>query len=339
MKNVKTVLFNHWFSAIYNTIADIKQEFEESIRVIASSKNELAVYRNIADKFILEPPEGVFGYAKWALDTCIENDVDIFFCKRGMQEISGAKSEFQKAGIEVICEDSYVLYNISTKSATYGLLAGIDGISLPPYKVVTDHNELRDCIIDYIKDYGTAIVKYNTDEGGNSFRVISGKRSLDTLGLGAPIHMVSMDNIINSYRISELKGVNKPLIVMPYLEGPEVSVDCYLSKQGNIVIPRFKESKRVQRIKHDKTLMEMATKVSDALMLKYPCNIQFRYLNGYPVLLEANARISGGIHITNHCGINIIKCCLMDILGIEYTLKDFRDIVISQVETPVVLEG
>ena len=39
-----------------------------------------------------------------------------------------------------------------------------------------------------------------------------------------------------------------PLMVMPNLSGDEISVDCLNTKQGLIVLPRVKDSTRIERL-------------------------------------------------------------------------------------------
>lgn len=332
-ERVINVYFNHWFSAIYNTIKSIRDI--PDVRVIASSKNKDSVYKNIVDEFIIEP-EKREGYAKWVLDICIEYKVDILFVKRGMLEISACRSEFEKIGTKLVCDDAIIINSINSKSETYKLLQGI--ASIPPYEVVTDSISLQAHIISYLNKYNSCIVKYDEDEGANSFRVISNEVSLNTLELGPPINKVSPESIINSYKLEELKGNAKKTLVMPYLRGPEVSVDCYLASKGDIAIPRFKESGRVQRIIKDRYLIDMSIAIGRRLNLRCPYNVQFRYMGGKPVLLEVNTRISGGLQLTTCCGIDIARVCLYDLLNIEYKIPEFREVAVSQVETPVILE-
>lgn len=329
-----TIYFNNWFSAIYNTIKSIKEEIPE-VRVIASSKNGNAVYKEIADEFRTEPL-CTEHYAKWALNICSEYNVDIFFVKRGMLEISTCRSEFEKIGTKLVCEDIQTLNELKSKHNTYGLLNGI--VTIPPYYVANDYKSVEKYILECLYEYNTCIVKYDEDEGADSFRVINYKAELDTFKHGAPVSRVSMEGLVNSYRLAELSGKAKKLLIMPYLSGPEVSVDCYLARNGYIAIPRFKESGRVQRIIMDEYLIETSIKVGKSFMLKHPYNVQFRYMDGKPVLLEVNTRISGGLQIANCSGINLVKTYIQDVLNMDYVIPKLKEVTVSQVETPVILE-
>ena len=83
----------------------------------------------------------------------------------------------------------------------------------------------------------------------------------------------------------------------------------------------------------------MCTDFYEKIGLEYPCNIQFKYLDGVPYFLEVNTRMSGGIQMACVAsGINIPNLAVNKMLGInkEWKLKKETKLV-SHVEIPVII--
>ena len=74
------------------------------------------------------------------------------------------------------------------------------------------------------------------------------------------------------------------IILMPYLEGYEISVDCLNTKKGLIAIPREKGSSRDERVFYDEDILNSVKIVSSKIDIKYPFNVQFKYKGDTPYL-------------------------------------------------------
>ena len=130
-----------------------------------------------------------------------------------------------------------------------------------------------------------------------------------------------------------------PLMVMPYLPGNEISVDCLKTSNGTIAIPRLKDYSRIERIHYDDGLLETCETLLKKIPLECPCNIQFKYLEDTPFLLEVNTRMSGGTHLSCAAtGVNIPDIAVNKLLGIEKTWHlEKKTVSVTRVEMPVVL--
>ena len=129
----------------------------------------------------------------------------------------------------------------------------------------------------------------------------------------------------------------RKLIVMPYLKEVEVSADCLNTKQGKIIIPRFKENGRIYTIRYDEDIMEYCRRIMDDTGLEMPCNIQFKYNDSKPYLLEVNTRMSGGVQLS--CigtGVNIPQLAFYKVMGseIEWSMVQ-KEQKVSYIESPV----
>lgn len=110
----------------------------------------------------------------------------------------------------------------------------------------------------------------------------------------------------------------KPLVLMPYLDGPERSVDMVV-KNGSIVkaVARVKKG-AYQTFESQGPAIDLATACASVLKADGIVNVQTRNApDGSPVLLEINLRPSGGIGYLAHSGINLPAAFVQAYLGLE----------------------
>lgn len=97
-----------------------------------------------------------------------------------------------------------------------------------------------------------------------------------------------------------------PLVLMPYLPGPEFSVDI-LADKGEILaaVGRRKEG-AIQSLVNEGGALKLACDCARMMKADGLVNVQTRNdVNGNAVLLETNLRPSGGVGYTLHSGINL----------------------------------
>lgn len=340
--NTKVIWFNHWFSAIINTVEAIKKAFPD-VKIIGSNRLDTCVYKYAVDEFYIEPT-GLSGdeYTEFALNFCKEHSVDIFFVKAGMSGIAKYKEKFTDIGTTVICEDISVLNAFDSKSGIYNQLEKMGYKYNPDYYIVNSADEFIEAA-NKIRDNGDGVcIKYDTDEGANSFRIVT-DGFINPKHLDEPsMNLLSFDNAEKILRSAERSGTFKPIIVMPYLNGPEVSVDCLMTaNHGLVTLPRYKVGSRIKEVKLTKELMDDCVELNKIFDFKYIFNAQYRWTkDGKPKLLEINPRISGGLHLTSMCGFNLVIELISDILGVKsnQSLSDIKECKVTQYETPVLLD-
>jgi hypothetical protein len=95
------------------------------------------------------------------------------------------------------------------------------------------------------------------------------------------------------------------LLVSEYLNGAEYSIDC-LAYDGRLyaAVPRRKLDGRMRWLEDNPELLEIARRTTEIYRLPYIFNIQVRYRDGVPKLLEINPRMSGGLYISCMSGVN-----------------------------------
>ncbi|MGM3175807.1 ATP-grasp domain-containing protein [Dickeya lacustris] len=108
-----------------------------------------------------------------------------------------------------------------------------------------------------------------------------------------------------------------PLVLMPYLPGPEYSVDMLVEK-GNVIaaIARRKEG-ALQYLEQSGPAYELSKACAHMMQADGLVNVQTRNNDqGEPVLLEINMRPSGGIGYTRHSGVNLPALFALRQLGL-----------------------
>lgn len=330
------VWFNHWFSTSYNLIELMKNDNENKIYVIGSNQQIDSVIQTVCDEWYQESTLDGKEYIDYCINFCKEREIDVFVPRRNMIEISQNKKEFEKNGVKILVDDYETIKMLNNKGDTYEYLKNIDGISIPDYEVVNTASQFEEAYNRIKKEHGELCVKFVQDEGAMSFRKIVEQ----VAGFDSIKKYNSTQITYNTY-LSLLQEVDSfdDLMVMPYLSGNEVSVDCLKTDKGLIAIPRYKSFSRHEKIIFDDDIIHMTTLIMENIGLEYPCNIQYRIKDDKPYLLEINTRMSGGLFMSCLAeDINIPNIALNKLLGkfVDWELKK-RERVVSYIETPKII--
>ncbi len=332
---MKRIWFNHWFSTAYYIINMIRCE-NPDFTVIGSNENELSPIMQVCDEWYREPVLKGREYVDFCLDFCREHAVDAFLPRREMVEISRYRDLFEAQGVKVMVDAYDLLAILNDKAETYRRLSAKSIGDIPDHRVVTSADGFAEAYRDLAGAYEMVCIKFVQDEGGKSYRLIDNSRKgYASLSRKLTTRM-TYDAVLEA--LSE-KDSFPPLMVMPYLPGEEISVDCLQTSGGLIAIPRVKDYSRIERIEFDDCILETCSRLLQEYPLACPCNIQFKTLKGVRYLLEVNTRMSGGIHMACRAtGVNIPDLAVNKLLGKQ---KDWHlakvPHAVTHVEMPIVL--
>ena len=341
------IWFNHWFSTAYRVIEDIQKGCQENnidIEIIGSNRLDVCVYKTICNEFYIEPDVDISAkdYVNWCLDFCKCHNIDVFIPRREREEISKYLSEFNKLNVKVMVDKNTELLNLlEDKFKTVEFFKKNDICKVPDIIIVNNVEEFKSAYKTLKNKYpqDRICIKYNKDEGATSFRVIDDKvdniTSLRT-GTGLKIsynHAVEMLGSVSNF---------DDLIVMIYLDGPEVSIDSLMTKNGFIGLSRQKVGSRTTKIEYNKSFYEISKKFAEITKITMPYNMQLRYHKNKWYLLEVNTRMAGGTYKSCMTGINIPFIALCELLDIpcEFpNIKKIKKILVSDIETPIIIKG
>ena len=150
-------------------------------------------------------------------------------------------------------------------------------------------------------------------------------------------------NIINyDYLIKIIEKTKEfePIMLMIYLDGQEVSVDCLQLEEKLVMIPRYKLGNRNQIIKWEQEITNQVEKFNKIAKLQCPFNIQYKYHKDKLYLLEVNTRMSGGMYLSNKIGYNILYNAICKMLKQQtQELTQSKKMVVGWIEEGIILEG
>lgn len=331
------VWFNHWFSTSYGLIELLKRNDNEEVYVIGSNRQVNSVIQKVCDEWYEEPRLTGEEYINYCVNFCVEHNVDVFIPRANMVEVSQNRDRFEKIGIKVLVDDYEKMAVLNNKADAYKLLSEIKNINIPDYEVVKSVDEFENAYKRLKGKHEQICVKFVNDEGAMSYRKI-----VDEIEPYNRLHMYAGTEVEYSDYLNTLKSIDvfDELMIMPYLPGTEVSVDCLKTEDGIIAIPRYKSPSRHEEVIYDKEILDMTHNILNAIGLEYPCNVQYRFENDIPYLLEINTRMSGGLQMSCLAAdINIPDIALNKLLGnkVAWSMEQ-RECIVSYIETPQIIK-
>ena len=332
------IWFNHWFSTAYHLIKLMKKDFGEALTVVGSGSNSKAVYRQACDEWYSEPEMSTDCYVAFCLDFCSVHNIDVFVPRRSLVEISNNADSFEQIGVKLLLEkNKSVISMLDDKIQTYAFFKDRIPEIIPQYCLAHCLNEFNQAYNELQTEGIRLCYKLAIDEGAKSFRVLDD--SIESIKAlyekpGTKVTYRAAREILSDY------DFKIPIILMEYMTGPDVSVDCMETEGGRIIIPRFKVG-RFSEIRPDQEIIRICHRVMDILCFEMPANIQFKMNNDWPYLLEINPRMSGGLQLScmateiNVPAIALRKCC-----GMSYEWhypKQWAPRGIVNLETPIIV--
>ena len=336
------IWFDGWFSSAYNIISGIRNNPDNKPVKIFGTHYKPMGYEGLCDKWEFRKDfiedEKYYGdyeesYSRWALEFCERNKIDIFFPRRYFEIISTYADMFEYIEngkykkTKIMLPNENLLKILDSKLSTMDFISqnGLGDIVPPmsPFVSVFDVDTMKRHLSLLEFKCNLLCMKPNCSTGAEGFRI-----------LNYPFDAYKIRDILK-------KGKDGGYVLMPYLDGEEISVDCLNTKKGLIAIPRIKKNNsRVQEIKSDKNILNIVKDINSLLVnrgLDVPYNIQFKKHFDKLYLLEINPRMSGGIYLSNLTGINIPYLAIKQALGEEFDLPKVNEISGCNVERGVII--
>ncbi len=333
------IWFNHWFSTAYHLINMIKDSDPEKFYFIGSSTNPVAIYKKVCEEWYDEK-DGLNAdkYIDFCLNFCKAHNVDVFVPRRYLVEVVKNRKDFENIGVKIFAHnDADIIAMLDDKQKTYEYFKQIDTEIIPKICIAHSFDEFCNCYEELQQLYERVCYKLVIDEGARSFRVIDNR--IDSIkGIlekpGSKVTYGMAKQILSQY------DFETPMLLMPYLSGIEISVDCLSTISGNIIIPRYKTNKRYSEVVFSEDIMQKCDHIMNCLGVKMPMNIQFKINDGKLYLLEINPRMSGGLQLScKATGINLPSIAMNQLLGnhIEWKYPLFDSRKVAHIETPVIV--
>ncbi|MBC7474858.1 MAG: ATP-grasp domain-containing protein [Candidatus Sericytochromatia bacterium] len=333
------IWFNHSFSTTYHFIKLIKNNPDQrKFEIFCTHGNPNSVTLTLGDYNQVEPDVEGIDYIDFCLAFCKKHKIDIFVpgYKR-LALISENYQQFNNLGIKILLSDDVEKMSIiNDKSKTYEQFKKNKIIAIPEYYIVNTVEQFINAYQKIINNGSDVCLKPLNSQGGFGFRIIDNNSdSLEHL-MGTPSVRISFDY---ACKVLGSEKSFAEIMVCEYLNGFEYSIDC-LSYQGKLyaAIPRKKMGDRLRYLEDNQELITIAEQFNESYKLDFIYNIQVRYKDNVPKLLEINPRMSGGLNTSCLSGINFPYLAIKLLFGekIEVPKPKFG-IMASDIEETIII--
>lgn len=339
-----------WFNRTYATNSHVIAMLRANpdgrpVHVIGTHADPDSPVLAVSDEAYPEPPWDCQGadYVAWALAFAGGHGVEVFIPRVGMADLADARPDFAAAGVSLMCPSAATVRLFEDKAAAYRA-AAVLGLPVPPHHVINDSMALRAAFAQ-LRDIAPIVcMKPVRATGADGFRILS-TAGPDIAGLLGPARaQIPLDWACDALDGAHTAGSSvAPLLVMPYLPGPEISVDVLAGRDGRTLAAVGRRSYRRRRvIVDDEPARGVAQALSQEHCVAYLSNTQVRYWQGpdddepRPYLLELNPRISGGLFQTILTGVNLPWAAVRLTLGEHVgTLHPTFDVSFTTVDSLV----
>lgn len=335
MKKNINVYFNRCFTDTSRIINQLKENTDNiKYKIFISHPGTNQILKESADYYEEEPVfKSISAYVNYCLDFCLKNHIDIFVPRYRVEELVKFKEKFEEKNIKILLVGDTKIYElINNKTKIYEDLYDGKIINIPPYAEISSYNDFRKKYRE-IKDTGFNVcIKPVIGIGGEGFKkIVEDLNLINSLYL--PVYAINFDTI---QFILKKEGTFSPLLISGYLSGDEYSIDC-LADKGKIIdaIPRVKKHGYQVLEPNNKELINIAVKIADKYKLDNLFNIQVKYHNNKPYLIEINTRMSAGIFKAGLSGINFLHKAIMKEFGvpIQSQLGQTREVKVKTIKS------
>ena len=304
------------------TTACLKNNGEQKIRLIGADMNDDPTMLSMVDAYYPVPRGDDPRYVDTLLEICRREQVNILMPIMSVELVALAKNRqrFEAVGTKVavsplepliIADDKLKLLNFQKEN----------GLPCAEFYRVRNLEELQQAVIHLGYPEKKVCIKATNGSGSRGFRILDAnltrfdaffqeKPSSSTIDLEELTHILSERD-----RFPEL-------LAMEYLPGAEYTVDL-LVDNGKVLVNCCRKSLRMENsimldslVVHNEAVENCCARVTELLGLDGNIGFDVREReDGTPVIMECNPRMTAGIPVFNHAGVNLPWLCVKKILG------------------------
>jgi len=293
------------------------------VTVFATHKDMNSPVLLAADVIGEESPLEGAEYVNWCVEYCVTNKIDVFVPRYELTSITEYINLFEEKGIKVLASTHDSIKLLEDKNLTY-LKAKETGTPVPPWYIASTASEIAEAyasLTTELEPEDKVVIKPTVGVGAEGFRVINNETYTLSELLGSLSRDASIDELLFAYEQAERDGERRPeLMLLPFLDDPEISVDCLSATDGRILkmLPRSKDGRATSFTDRFPRATEIVEEWYKNFDLRYLTNTQLRWWRNDLVLLETNTRASGGLYSSKLTGLNLMwEAIILAVTGEE----------------------
>ncbi len=296
--------------SIVGTIESIRQVYPAAT-LIGVDIDPTAVGQYFVDKFFQISNPQKPNFIEELVNIVKANDVRIIIPQvtKELFVLAEHIQTFNDCSTRVLVNETDSLSILNNK---YRLLQACEkaGLTVAKYDVVTSN----DALIKSARDFGypdnRIVVKLPVSNGMRGLRILANDIKKSDIFYDKPHNIIcSLEEFLTYFTEKDFPE----LLIMEYLPGEEVSVDC-LAQDGKMIaaLPRIRDKIRMGvtfsgRTIKDQNIIDQCQQIISHLRLSHMIGFQFKYdAQGRPMLLESNPRVQGTMAQATYSGVNVI---------------------------------
>jgi len=285
--------------------------------VMVAAHHTAAPAEAAPDVFLREPPGAdADAYVSACVAACAAWSAEVFWPGRELARVAERAGEFESGGTRVLLAASAHVADLLDDKARFAEAARALGVPAPrsiAFESVEGFEDARAALL--AEGAGRVCFKPVRGVFGRGFRVV--RDDLDPFEelFEEPGHRV---DLADARRRFGSRPRFRPMVLMPWLDGPEWSVDCFRSRDGArfVAVPRRKLSATAQRLADAPRLAAWSRAMAERFNLRGLFNCQFKEHRGEAHALEINPRPAGAVGLSRHAGVDLVALALRDALGL-----------------------
>ncbi|MDZ5603659.1 ATP-grasp domain-containing protein [Pseudomonas sp. RP23018S] len=307
------------------------------IRITASHRSDRPEITGLADIALQEPADSD-ERIPWVIHTAVARGVQVVVAGRLGALYEAHRADFNAAGLTLVTGGlSPHTFACVDDKATFTAMAHAAGLACIPATTVTSSEQLQ-AAYQACRASGEVCVKPVVGIYGQGFWRL--REGLDPYRCFANPDAREVD-FATYLRAYAAQPEREPLLVMPYLPGPECSVDMVCEAGRVVAYVGRRKSGAHQRFERDTAATGLAIAAAEHFHCDGIVNVQTRDdIDGQPRLLEINPRYSGGIGYTRMTGINLAGIFATRRLGLPEPAGHWIDAVrVKPITVAVLAQG
>lgn len=282
---------------------DVSAIAEGTVQVFASHHQPRYEILEKADFALIEPSDKSMKLA-FMNEIVKKHDIEAIHVGRDCLWFEQYRAEIEATGVKLttgaLCLNTFELADNKVEYANYMSQKGLPAV---PSALVSSPDELRKLLADLPFEAEQVCIKPVTGIYGMGFWKLDSLASSMACFDNTDNRVVSPDLYLAALERAENM---QPMVLMPYLPGPECSVDMLVEKGQVIAAVARRKEGAVQHLHQSGEAFELAKSCAEIMQADGLVNVQTRNdHSGKPLLLEINLRPSGGIGYTRHSGVNL----------------------------------
>ncbi|KHN49735.1 ATP-grasp domain-containing protein [Pectobacterium fontis] len=273
------------------------------VTIFASHRHERNEILSLADQAFLEPKDAAERLA-FILTTIKTHGIHAIHAGKHGRWCENHRHDIESLGVKLTTGTTHPeSLLIADDKVSFAHKMEAEGLAVVPSIRVSSVDELRQqlaaapfsgaplCVKPVTGIYGMGFWRF--DDSASPMAVFTHPERRQV----APAHYL---------QAQEAAGNFTPLVLMPYLPGPEYSVDMLVEKGTVLAAVARRKVGALQYLENRGDAYHLAIACAELMQADGLVNVQTRHNNdGVPQLLEINMRPSGGIGYTRFSGVNL----------------------------------